>query len=79
MGQPAFFDLDEHYQRLSDNGDPLVKFAALIDIEAFRLKLATALKRSDGSKGARPPYDPVLERFRAALNRAGGVHAKLLG
>ena len=60
MGQPGFFDLDERYQRLSENGDPLVKLAALIDFEAFRPKLATALKRSDGSKGGRPPYDPVL-------------------
>ena len=25
MGQPGFFDLDERYQRLSENGDPLVK------------------------------------------------------
>ena len=60
MGQPGFFDLDERYQRLSESGDPLVKLAALIDFEAFRPKLATALKRSDGSKGGRPPYDPVL-------------------
>ena len=60
MGQPGFFDLDERYQRLSENEDPLVKLAALIDFEAFRPKLATALKRSDGSKGGRPPYDTVL-------------------
>ena len=57
---PGFFDLDERYQRLSENGDPLVKLAALIDFEAFRPKLATALKQSDGSKGGRPPYDAVL-------------------
>ena len=56
MGQPGFFDLDERYQRLSENGNPLVKLAALIDFEAFRPKLATALKRSDRSKGGRPPY-----------------------
>lgn len=60
MGQPGFFDLDERYQRLSENGDPLVKLSTLIDFEAFRPKLGTALKRSDGSKGGRPPYDPVL-------------------
>ena len=60
MGQPRFFDLDERYQRLSENGDPLVKLAGLIDFEAFRPKLATALAQSDGSKGGRPPYDPVL-------------------
>lgn len=39
MGQPGFFDLDERYRRLSENGDPLVKLAALIDFEAFRPKL----------------------------------------
>ncbi|MCJ2133130.1 transposase [Methylobacterium sp. J-026] len=60
MGQLGFFDLDEHYQRLSENGDLLLKLAALIDFEAFQPKLVTALKWSDGSKGGRPPYDPVL-------------------
>lgn len=55
MVQPGFFDLDERYQRLSENGDPLVKLAALIDFEAFRSKLATALKRStDRRVDARP-------------------------
>lgn len=60
MGQPGFFDLEERYRRLSENGDPLVKLATLIDFEGFRPKLGTALKRSDGSKGGRPPYDLVL-------------------
>ena len=55
MDQPGFFDLDERYQRLSENGDPLVKLAALIDFEAFRPKLATSLKRSaETNWGARP-------------------------
>ena len=60
MGQLGFFDLDERYQRLSENGDPLVKLAALLDFQAFRPKLSTALKRFDGSKGGRPLYDLVL-------------------
>jgi len=60
MGQPGFFDLDERYQRLSETGDPLVKLSALIAFETFRQKLLSALKRSDGSKGGRPPFDPVL-------------------
>ncbi len=60
MGQPGFFDLNERYRRLSETGDPLVKLAGLIDFEVFRARLAAALKRSDGSKGGRPPYDPVL-------------------
>lgn len=60
MAQPGFFDLDHRYRRLSETGDPLVKLAALIDFEIFRPRLKTALKRSDGSKGGRPPYDAVL-------------------
>ena len=60
MVQPGFFDLDERYRRLSETGDPLVKLGALIDFEIFRPQLSAALKRSDGAKGGRPPYDPVL-------------------
>ncbi len=60
MSQPGFFDLDERYRRLSATGDPLVKLSALIDFEVFRPRLSAALKRSDGSKGGRPPYGPVL-------------------
>lgn len=60
MVQPGFFDLDDRYRRLSETGDPLVKLALLIDFEVFRPSLMSALKRSDGCKGGRPPYDPVL-------------------
>lgn len=56
MGQLQFFDLDKRNQRRSQNGDSLVKLAALIDFKAFRPKLAPASKRSDGTKGGRPPY-----------------------
>jgi len=60
MSQPGFFDLDERYRRLSETGDPLVKLSSLVDFEVFRLRLDDALKRSDGSRGGRPPYDAVL-------------------
>jgi IS5 family transposase len=60
VAQPGFFDLDERYRLLSETGDPLVKLASLVDFEVFRPGLAAALQRSDGSKGGRPPYDPVL-------------------
>lgn len=60
MGQPGLFDLEQRYQRLSETGDPLVKLASLIDFEVFRTLLIAALNRSDGSKGGRPAYDPVL-------------------
>ena len=60
MGQPGFFDLDERYRMLAESGDPLIKLAELIEFEIFRGPLVGALARSDGSKGGRPPYDPVL-------------------
>ena len=31
-----------------------------MDFELFRKPLAKALKRSDGAKGGRPPFDPVM-------------------
>src|SRR5215213_8597131 len=59
-GQPGLFDLDERYRALSESGDPLIRLATLIDFEVFRAPLVSALKRSDGTRGGRPPYDPVL-------------------
>jgi hypothetical protein len=59
-GQPAFWDIDERYARLSEAGDRLEKLDALGPGQVFRKPLAKALKRSDGAKGGRPPYDPVL-------------------
>lgn len=45
---------------LSEAGDPLEKLNAVVPWEAFRKPLGKALKRSDGAKGGRPPYDPVI-------------------
>lgn len=59
-GQVGFWDIDDRYARLSEAGDPLEKLNAVVPWEAFRKPLAKALKRSDGAKGGRPPYDPVL-------------------
>jgi len=59
-GSPGFFDLDERYAALSAFGDPLERLAAVVDFELFRTPLIQALRRSDGSKGGRPPVDPVL-------------------
>jgi hypothetical protein len=58
--QPGLFDLDERYRKLSEVGDPLMGLKELIDFELFRPALAKALRRCDGSKGGRPPYDAVL-------------------
>jgi transposase, IS5 family len=59
-GQGGFWDIDERYARLSASGDPLEKLNAVVPWEVFRKPLVKALKRSDGAKGGRPPYDPVL-------------------
>ena len=72
MGQAGFFDLDKGYQCLSENSDPLVELAALINFKAFLPKLVTALKRSYESKGRRPEtsksyaVEVVGRRFGAA-------------
>ena len=58
--QPGFFDVEERLQRLSDIGDQLEAYAAVVDFELFRPDLETALGYSDGAKGGRAPYDPVL-------------------
>jgi IS5 family transposase len=59
-GQLGFFDLEDRYAQLSKAGDPLEKLAATVDFEPFRYRLNKALKRSDGSRGGRPPFDAVL-------------------
>ena len=59
-GQAGFWDIDERYVRLSEAGDPLEKLNAVVPWDVFRKPLAKALKRCDGGKGGRPPYDPVM-------------------
>jgi len=59
-GQAGFWDVDERYARLSEAGDPLEKLNAVVPWELFRKPLAKTLKRSDGAKGGRPPYDRVM-------------------
>ena len=55
--QAGLFDVDE---RLSDIGDQLEAFAAVVDFEMFRPELVAALRYGDGAKGGRPPFDPVM-------------------
>ncbi len=59
-GQRGFFDVDDRLKRLSDLGDQLEAFSAVIDFELFRGALAEALTYSDGLRGGRPPFDPVM-------------------
>jgi transposase, IS5 family len=58
--QPGLFDVDERLRRLSDIGDQLEAFAAVVDFEMFRPELEAALRYGDGAKGGRPPFDPVM-------------------
>ncbi|OAJ67065.1 transposase [Gluconobacter cerinus] len=60
MKQPGFFDVEERLARLSGLGDQLEALSLTVDLEVFRLELDKALAYSDGSKGGRPPFDPVL-------------------
>lgn len=66
-GQPGFFDLDERYERLSAVGDPLEKLNAIIPWSVFEKPLAKALKRSDGSKGGRPPFHADQHRSKTSV------------
>ena len=57
--QRGFFDVEKGLQRLSDIGDQLEAYAAVVDFELFRRDPEVAFGYSDGAKGGRPPYDPV--------------------
>ena len=57
---PGFFDLDDRYAALSATGDPLERLSLVVDFEMFRPALDAALKRSDRTRGGRPPMDAVM-------------------
>ena len=76
-----FSDLEDRYAQLGKSGDPLETLAVTVDFEPFRYRLNKALTRSDGSKGGRPSYDPVL-MFKIlilqALHSLSGEQAEFL-
>lgn len=55
----SLFSLSDHLTRLSKDGDPLEVLEATVEFERFRSLLVDGLGYSDGSKGGRPPFDPV--------------------
>jgi len=59
MRQAGLFGLSEHLERLSKDGDPLEVLEATVGFEHVRPWLVEGLGYSDGSKGGRPPFDPV--------------------
>lgn len=69
MEQRSFFGLSEHLERLSAKGDLLEVLEATIGFEYFRGWLVEGLGYGDGSKGGRPPFDPV-SMFKALILRA---------
>jgi transposase, IS5 family len=58
--QPGFFDVDDRLKRLSDLGDQLEAFRAVVDFEIFRPELKAALAYSDGVRGGCRPFDPGM-------------------
>ncbi|MEO0625273.1 MAG: transposase [Pseudomonadota bacterium] len=59
MRQTGLFGLSEHLERLSKDGDPLKMLEATVDFEDFRPWRVAKLGYGDGSKGRRPPFEPV--------------------
>lgn len=69
MRQAGLFGLSEHLERLSRDGDPLEVLETTVDFEHFRGWLVEGLGYGDGSKGGRPPFDPV-SMFKALILQA---------
>lgn len=60
MQQPGFFDLDERYEKLSKQGDPLEALDATISWSTFRPVLKKLQKRERKSNAGRKPYDVIM-------------------
>jgi len=57
----GLFSSEDRLSELTELGDPLLFLSRHIDFEFFRASLETVLYGDyDGSKGGRPPFDPVL-------------------
>lgn len=69
MNANSLFSLNDHLEQLSKDGDPLEVLDATVDFEYFRGWLVDGLGYGDGSKGGRPPFDPVL-MFKALILQA---------
>ena len=59
MDPKSLFSLNDHLEMLSRHGDPLEMLERTVDFEYFRAWLVEGLGYGDGSKGGRPPFDPV--------------------
>jgi IS5 family transposase len=68
-GQAGFFGMDERLRALPAAGGPLERLASVVNFELFRAELEAAPRRSDRSRGGRPPYDAVV-MFRVLVLQA---------
>ena len=59
MDERSRFGLTEHLEALSKHADPLEVLDTTVDFEYFRGWLVKGQGYGDGSKGGRPPFDPV--------------------
>jgi IS5 family transposase len=59
MDPHSLFSLNDHLEALSQHGDPLEVLERTVDFEYFREWLVEGLGYGDGSRGGRPPFDPV--------------------
>ncbi len=69
VDQPSFFDLLDQYAALNATGNPLERFAAVVEFEVFWAPLVAALRRSARGKGGRPQFDPLM-MFKILLRQA---------
>ncbi|MGJ8534889.1 MAG: hypothetical protein ACSHYC_22080 [Alphaproteobacteria bacterium] len=69
MNPSSLFGLTDHLEKLSKDGDPLKVLDATVDFEYFRTWLVEGLGYGYGSKGGRPPFDPV-SMFKALILQA---------
>ena len=69
MDPKSLFSLSDHLEALSKEGDPLAVLQDTVDFEYFRAWLVEGLGYGDGSKGGRPPFDPVM-MFKALILQA---------
>lgn len=58
--QPGFFDLQERYEKLSSEGDPLEKLDKVIDWKIFLPLINRAFDRERKSEAGRKPYNRLL-------------------
>jgi len=69
MNPSNLFGLSDHLEALSKHGDPLAVLEATVEFEYFQGWLVEGLGYGDGSKGGRPPFDPV-SMFKALILQA---------